>query len=1366
MKLWVKSLIALGVTGAVAGGSLGVLYAYSKTDASKGHSHTSARGLDNNLVDFKNFDPSTAYFVTATNDTDKIASYDYATDTVNGKPAPEWVNEQLENGIVPVLKVEAGPVLFENFYSDAIYPKEYLKFVDWFTEFVSWGPDISSLSTFRIKRGIQMGPNGRTVIMGNYVAQAQTRKIIQFIPDSFFGPVSLEKYTIEYANATYSKSELQDFIKIVNANNAKLPKNERIKIFSIEKRGYDQYYPVFASADDLLFDIEKANPIDRVVVSDDLDVETDLETGQTKLVERPGKHLRPSSQSTNLSVYKGLAGDQWEGLNFNWLKYVTQHEYGHMQTLGAVSTAANEPISVKPSQNAMPNHNTPGALFDMEELNRYLAARVPALRAVRAKATLTRATYDDQGNIIEGSQYDFYDDHVANGEDVDPRDFTVIAWEINPNFVDDKSVWTREKIEEIFGNVADGRNPNSAPQTLDVAEFLDNFFEGKPVRFFTSQLTSQRALAEALDVPLYVTYIMDAFDQLTSTTNAGFQAGEDEEDENYNNQVGTVQFLDSSAQTDRDRTWLNRIDSLLNMRAWNGVNLFTEVTPDPNDPNLLVDLDYMKEWLKGAFLSANQFKNANNVFEQSNGNYPYEIDQLPQQLQTYFAGIDTTGNASGKPEMPEFVDGLVAADFSTMTDEQIKDYANEFIVAEIQTNGFIHSLDDIPANQNPWKDDAGNPIYPTAEEALAFLKNSMRGYSYTIYIPDNSSGTNSFAPNIDSLQQFRMNHPERLTSFDYYLMTQDEIDSFIDAIPSYDDSVAAEFDKIVSDGSMQNAPEIGDIKPDSSDFVFDGRFISINHQAQDRNGHTIWDNDELKAILKQWIYDTFAIGSSGSVSGVESFNRNMNLDSIPNIGRVLEQIAANPNAPAGEEVEELMDQVRTDTSSINKWASNPRLNEPSGLSSVFSDYTYQFSEVLTRDWVQMTYLQSQYDDGDGAFRYQSDIAPVDEMNTGIDRYFDPSIFVRGTELERYFDEDEHTDANGVSLGTNVFARRYNFISSLLNSDDLKAMPGYENVIIDKAYESSGRQKVIELTSFWLLIQGINPKHVDGIDTAQNVLMWTNMTNASYLGGEKHRVGTLDLESARDTLYTPSITSNGWNTDRWLRSSLADASSTATARENEGTVDSWVLYGNDGEPIVDDLRVIDFTTGAPAINRVRAYWSFFMESRGVGSRTLAKLWRVPERDAFAMWGFFRNEWADVVKNLTFTNRETGEVKNFAVTTDVDNFFYYEHQSDASSRHTLRQDGYTSWTVDYLSMGTWYDSNVPNGEWTVTFTDENGNTLMQNPDGSRATTGGTSLFNIGEKEHITENGYDPTFAPVDFMTDENGETYVTIRDQFPI
>ena len=253
MKLWIKSLIALGVTGAVTGAALGGLYAYSKTDASKGNTHLSSRGLRNNLEDFKSFNPNDAYFVSPNNDQVEIGHYDYMSDTVDGVDAKQWVNDQMNNGVAPIMRIQAGPVQFENYYCDAIFPKTYLNFVEWFSTEVSWGADISSLTTFRIKRGILKAVGGSVLTLGNYAARSQTSKVIQFIPDSFYGSAPLRNFTVDISNQTYSKDELSKFVDIFNKNNEALPKEERLKIFSIEKKGYDQYQPIIASADDVLF---------------------------------------------------------------------------------------------------------------------------------------------------------------------------------------------------------------------------------------------------------------------------------------------------------------------------------------------------------------------------------------------------------------------------------------------------------------------------------------------------------------------------------------------------------------------------------------------------------------------------------------------------------------------------------------------------------------------------------------------------------------------------------------------------------------------------------------------------------------------------------------------------------------------------------------------------------------------------------------------------------------------------------------------------------------------------------------------------------------------------------------------------------
>ena len=925
----------------------------------------------------------------------------------------------------------------------------------------------------------------------------------------------------------------------------------------------------------------------------------------------------------------------------------------------------------------------------------------------------------------------FYEDHIANGEDVNPRDYPMIAWEINPNYMDPNSVddWTPETLEQIFGNKVDDGNPNGAPYRVEVMEWFNNFKHGEAIRFFTPQITSQRALAEALGVPLYVTYIMNAFDQYVTTTSAGYETGTDDTADNYNNEVGALQFLDRTQDADT-RGWLSRGEAMGTLRAWNDVPLFLPFNGDT----------YTMDEIKGAFDSAIYMYGMSIHYEDAPSDL-FTVSNLPTEFSSALTNpTDMSQNA---------VD--ILASLKSVIMNPSVDQAN----LKRLYDGFVSAMNYegqplvVPDNANPFVDDSGAPRTPTNGEVANFIMKLLRGYVYSF--------ANANMVPIAEMKDFARNNRTRIIGPRTY-MTKAELESVIDGLTSFDDMDKQAWRLMMgyrdpsTGGQAFDVPSETDQKP--SDWGLDGVQYTLNPAATNREGEQIAGNTELEDALHAWLEGTLVSSSQQSISGVESLSRGVDFSQIPNMGNVYD---AYENRQPNADYTRFNQLLGSSRSPLRQWFSNPRLGEPSALQSVFSDYAYNFAEVMTRDWVQMTYAQDQYDTGEGAFRYQSDIAPVDEMNTGISRYLDPSNFV-DDELASYFSYEKTTD---TTYTTGVTLRRFNFVNNLLTNPEITSMPGYQEVILDKANESSG-SSWFDQVSLWNLIKGLTADS----DVAKHMTIssWSQTTSQLYLGGPYNNFNR--VRSTRDILFTPSITDNGWNTDRWLRSSLSDESQSGSVRDNEGTEDSWVLYDNDGAPIHDDTRIVDFATGATATDRVRAYWSFFMESRGVGLRTLSAAWRVPDRDAFALWGYFRNEWVDVVKHLTFTNRETGETKNFDVTTGVDNLFYYEHQGDRSTRHTLEQDGYTSWTVDYLSMGTWFDSSVPNGEWTVTFTDENGNALMQNDEGRQDQEHGTSLFNIGDKEHITENGFDPTFAPVDFMTDDEGHTYARVRDQFPI
>lgn len=1116
MKLWAKSILGLLSTGAVAGAALGGMYAYSLSDKSKGDKQYSARGLINNINDFKKVDAYNINFVSSINPNTVLGKYDYKTDTVDGKPTQQWVKNIIAGGKqIPILHVNAGPVRFENFYPEAIFPKDFVNFVEWFSSDVSWGADISSLSYFRIKRGIEYGESGSTVTLGNYAADHQSSKRMQFIPDSFYGESDVSVATLQMFPRPVSRTIIETLVELINEQNKSLAGSpeKMLKIYSIEKKGDDLYLPIISSADDLIFKWEKGNPTMLKEVSNDIDVETDLKTGQSKLVNRPGKHLPSDSKIPNLAIFRTMAGSKWKGLNFHWLKYVTQHEYGHMQTMGMVSDSATSPIPLGPSPNNMPNSAVAQAIYDLDEINRYLQARLPQLKAIRASVNLT----SNGGQ----SNWDFYDDHLNDPVPPNPKHFNNIAWEIKASSASD---WTKETIEDIFGSSADITDPNKAPYRIDASEFIENIKNGENPRFFTKSLKDQRALAQHLGIPVAGTYLMNAFDNMMATTSSGFSSGPSSDPSN----VKSLKFLDSSEQDISERKWVSPAKAIANMKSYDGGLLFKKVTS--ND--------------------------------------------------------------------------------------------------------------------------------------------------------------------------------------DFLLKVNDE----------------------------------------GQDHYFD-----VSDTATDKEGNNISQDQDKKAELKIWIDSVLANQWKRSINGREKLSPNpqKNLNQIPSIDQkqMLEEEAKKPD------------------SLLSQWFSNPNIGIPGDLKGLFADYTYLFSEVLTRDWVQMTYRQENSDNfigEDSWFRYQSNIAPVQEINTGIERYLDPSIFL-SNETKAFFDTSTNSSGN-----TPVQERRSVWLNGLIEKGINK---GQSDAGFDKKWnELLGAATDFKLKKYNQVRQlyyGIK----EIIDPILRWPSWLEYTNHWYNGGTDDNGNNWTHLSLKNLLTKPSITNNGYNVDRWLRAALAPT------RAEEGTDASWALYNDDGSPAKDPaITIKDFATGdnegdwQVAADKVRAFWSFFMQSRGVGLRTISKIWRVPDRDAFALWGYVRNEWEDKLKHLTFTNSSTGKKKSFPVTIGGSNLFYYKHQG-GGEKHTLNDDGYTSWTVDFLSLGTWFDSNIPNGDWIMSFTDKNGKELKQTTtqvNGKSVGTGHVAqdgdataipLFDLGNKEIITENGFDEGYAPV--IIEKNGNRAVMhIKNQFPI
>lgn len=97
----------------------------------------------------------------------------------------------LNNNNLPNLRLEVGPIVFNNNYINSISPDEFIEFTNWFFKNVSWGPDLLTLKEFKLSRGIQQ--NGNAITLGLH-SGTRERTVIEFFPDAFFG--SLPIYNI------------------------------------------------------------------------------------------------------------------------------------------------------------------------------------------------------------------------------------------------------------------------------------------------------------------------------------------------------------------------------------------------------------------------------------------------------------------------------------------------------------------------------------------------------------------------------------------------------------------------------------------------------------------------------------------------------------------------------------------------------------------------------------------------------------------------------------------------------------------------------------------------------------------------------------------------------------------------------------------------------------------------------------------------------------------------------------------------------------------------------------------------------------------------------------------------------------------
>ena len=543
MKLWTKYITGLATAGVFGGAAVGGLYAYTRSDAGKGLKHYSGESLAIRLDQLSKIETYDISFRDPIDTKRVVASYKYDTNvqgsgagTVNGKNANEFVESYYkEHKQSPVMFINAGGIKFTNFYSEVILPRDFTEFVEWFAKNISWTPGLSSITSYTLKKGVES--DGRTVILGSYTAIGGERKEIKFMPDSFFGKTNVNNFIYHFSKAHLTKAQVKKTIALFNKNNRGKTEEEKLYIYSAQSTDDGKYIlnaslggkKVIDAANKMYSKHEKVSDLDITLNS----------KGEMITTDRPSMKLSTKATISKLDLMRGFADDgKWKGIGLNFLKYVTTHEYGHMQTLSMARDSVTKPVSASVSPNAAPAVAGPNAAINLDVLNGYLAARLPNIRAIRVSPILV------QDEITKLWKYNTYENAIAKAKkDGTPapfeEDFSNVAYEYTetPN----SPKFTLEELDKIFPGKID---PTDSGSTLVGHTSGDPDFASEKAkiiatlkaqvasgenhyRFMMRDVTDLKAFAKFLKVPAPAIAFMNANDNLLGTVSSSMRSGVD-----------------------------------------------------------------------------------------------------------------------------------------------------------------------------------------------------------------------------------------------------------------------------------------------------------------------------------------------------------------------------------------------------------------------------------------------------------------------------------------------------------------------------------------------------------------------------------------------------------------------------------------------------------------------------------------------------------------------------------------------------------------------------------------------------------------------------------------------------------------------
>ncbi|MGZ9797045.1 PDxFFG protein [Mycoplasma sp. 4013] len=437
------------------------------------------------------------------------------------------------------------------------------------------------------------------------------------------------------------------------------------------------------------------------------------------------------------------------------------------------------------------------------------------------------------------------------------------------------------------------------------------------------------------------------------------------------------------------------------------------------------------------------------------------------------------------------------------------------------------------------------------------------------------------------------------------------------------------------------------------------------------------------------------------------------------------------------------------------------------LNDKFTDYIYSIPETLTRDYVQTTYVPATADFGN----LPTYLTNANEAYTGQDYVID------ATKLKIW---NEHKNSYSNIINASFDAVRAEAFDKLFNETkdiyfknsldrQIKESLASENQIEIQKLDNRNAQIDKELKT---QITDEQKKQLES-EKATNIASKNQLQEANKkLNEEIAKLFEEQDKQLQDTyekvigVYKGKLSdvsdSNGRNEDRsssYFGKLITKSNGYFQDRYQKVAI-GMQLYDDNGKEIMDDdIRLKDFKN-QPIKSRPRAFFISQLRNFGIGERTVAGIFRNKRIDSLALYGYVSNEDAKKIKQLRFTDVETGEQKFLPINIKgTNNVFYLKQQGDASSKVRVEDEGYTSWISDFGVMAKYRNTLLlPKHQYYIQFVDENNKVV--------------SDFTLGDVTQLAENGKTGTQASVtirhneDSKTQDKGKAIIKIDYQFNI